>query len=95
VVRYHQINTTREGIMATPKSREELETELEQLRTQLAERTSNGLSFKVSEKGAVSVYGLNQRFPVTLYKSQWERLLSHQDELRAFIKANVSKLTVK
>ncbi|HKV53828.1 MAG TPA: hypothetical protein VJN94_04220 [Candidatus Binataceae bacterium] len=50
--------------------------------------------FKVSEKGAVSVYGLG-RFPVTLYVEQWEKLLSQADELRAFIEANRSQLKTK
>jgi hypothetical protein len=52
------------------------------------------LRFKVSEKGAVSVYGLG-RFPVTLYLEQWENLLSHTDELRQFIEANRAHLKIK
>jgi len=52
------------------------------------------LSFKVSEKGAVSVYGLG-RFPVTLYFEQWSKLLSYADELRAFMEASKSKLKLK
>jgi len=52
------------------------------------------LRFKVSEKGAVSVYGLG-RFPVTLYLEQWDKLLSHADELRAFIEANKGILKTK
>lgn len=54
------------------------------------------ISFKVSDKGGCSVYGLG-RFPVTLYASQWDRLLSDEvnTELRAFIEANRSKFTVK
>jgi hypothetical protein len=55
---------------------------------------SSTLSFKVSEKGAVSVYGLG-RFPVTLYFEQWHKLLAHIDELRAFLEANKSKLKLK
>lgn len=54
----------------------------------------DGVRFKVSEKGAVSVYGMG-RFPVTLYLEQWERLLAHADELREFLKANRSQLKVK
>ena len=54
----------------------------------------SALSFKVSEKGAVSVYGLG-RFPVTLYFEQWSKLFSHIDELRTFIEANKSKLKLK
>ena len=49
---------------------------------------------KVSEKGGVSVYGLG-RFPITLYKEQWAKLLDMADEIRAFIKENDSKLKVK
>ena len=52
------------------------------------------LTAKVSDKGAVSLYGL-QRLPVTLYVGQWERLLAFADELKAFIEANRSKLSVK
>ncbi len=52
------------------------------------------ISFKVSEKAAVSVYGLG-RFPVTLYLEQWETLLAHIGELREFIEANKSRLKTK
>jgi hypothetical protein len=52
------------------------------------------LSLKVSTKGALSLYGLG-RFPVTLYRGQWERLLSAKDELEAFIAANAASLSVK
>jgi hypothetical protein len=49
---------------------------------------------KVSDKGAVSVYGMG-RFPVTLYKEQWLRLLDMAEEIRAFIAANEAKLKAK
>lgn len=52
------------------------------------------LTMKVSDKGALSVYGLG-RFPVTLYRGQWERLLSEADTISAFIAANADRLTVK
>ncbi len=52
------------------------------------------LSMKVSDKGALSVYGLG-RFPVTLYRGQWERLLATADDIKAFITANASLLAVK
>ena len=52
------------------------------------------LNCKVSQKGAVSVYGL-QRMPVTLYMEQWQRLLDFGDELRAFIKENEGQLKRK
>ena len=53
-----------------------------------------GTSLKVSEKGAVSVYGLG-RFPVTLYKEQWTKLLAMADDIKAFIKAHDAQLKTK
>jgi hypothetical protein len=52
------------------------------------------VTFKVSEKGAVSVYGLG-RFPVTLYLGQWTRLFEVIDQLKAFIETNKDQLSVK
>jgi hypothetical protein len=71
----------------------------EELKAKLAELESKQqratvLSFKVSDKGGVSVYGLG-RFPVTLYYEQWIRLLDKAPELREFLEANKSKLKVK
>jgi hypothetical protein len=71
----------------------------EQMAARIAElegRLAKGgsVTFKVSEKGAVSVYGLG-RFPVTLYLEQWNKLLSNAEELKAFIEANRSKLKTK
>jgi hypothetical protein len=60
----------------------------------LKRTASRGMSLKVSEKGGVSVYGLG-RFPVTLYKEQWEKLLDMADELRAFIRENAGSLKTK
>jgi hypothetical protein len=71
--------------------------ELEKLRAEnaaLKKTTERGLSLKVSEKGAVSVYGLG-RFPVTLYKEQWAKLLGMAEEIKAFITVNDSKLKAK
>lgn len=51
-------------------------------------------SMKVSEKGALSVYGLG-RFPVTLYKEQWEKLLGMSDEIRTFIGDHKDRLKTK
>jgi hypothetical protein len=48
----------------------------------------------VSEKGALSIYGMG-RFPVTLYKEQWLRLLDKSDDIREFIAANDSQLKAK
>jgi hypothetical protein len=53
-----------------------------------------GVNMKVSEKGALSLYGLG-RFPVTLYKSQWEKLLNHVEEIRAFLEEHDGELASK
>jgi hypothetical protein len=76
---------------------EDLKTELERLRAEnerLKSQRTRGVSLKVSEKGGVSVYGLG-RFPVTLYKEQWTRLLDMADDIRAFIKEHESQLKIK
>ena len=76
----------------------DIQKELERLRAEnealKASRRSGALTFKVSEKGAVSVYGLG-RFPVTPYQEQWEKLLGMTEELRAFIAANRDRLKRK
>ena len=71
--------------------------ELERLRSEneaLKKGKEKGLSLKVSDKGGVSVYGLG-RFPVTLYKEQWLKLLAMTDEIRNFIEANDDRLKTK
>ena len=73
---------------------EELKAEIEKLKAQKDKARTGELSFKVSEKGAVSVYGLG-RFPVTLYQEQWTRLLGVAEDLKKFIVENSSKLKVK
>jgi len=78
-------------------SDEELKAELERRRREnaaLRRGASSGIRIKVSEKGAVSVYGMG-RFPVTLYKEQWLKLLDMAAEIRAFIAANESQLKAK
>jgi hypothetical protein len=78
-------------------SDEDLRAELERLKAeneQLKSQRGRSVSLKVSEKGGVSVYGLG-RFPVTLYKEQWAKLLDMADEIRAFIKENDSRLKAK
>ena len=75
----------------------ELQPELERLRAEnvaLKARGSKGVSMKVSEKGAVSIYGLG-RFPVTLYQEQWSKLLDMADDIRTFIKENEGQLKKK
>jgi hypothetical protein len=76
---------------------EDIKSELERLRAEnqvLKKTASKGLSLKVSEKGGVSVYGLG-RFPVTLYKEQWNKLLDMEEDIRSFLQANDSKLKSK
>lgn len=76
---------------------EELKNELDRLRAEnqaLKGTRPGGLSFRVSEKGAVSVYGLG-RFPVTLYQEQWEKLLAQAEPLMQFIAANRERLKKK
>ena len=76
---------------------EGLKVELEKLKAEneaLKRTSSRGLSLKVSEKGALSVYGMG-RFPVTLYKEQWIRLLDMADDIRTFIDANQDRLKSK
>ena len=71
--------------------------ELERLRAEndrLKRTQGRGISLKVSEKGGVSVYGMG-RFPVTLYKEQWDKLLDMVEELRAFIRENAAALKTK
>ncbi len=73
------------------------EEELARLRAENAALKAKGpkpMSLKVSDKGGVSVYGLG-RFPVTLYKEQWVRLLDFGDEIRAFLNDNAAKLKTK
>jgi hypothetical protein len=70
-----------------------LEAENKALRDQV-ERKPGQLRLKISEKGGLSVYGLG-RFPVTLYKEQWTRLLEHAEEIKTFLKDNDQKLKAK
>lgn len=60
----------------------------------LAKSKNGRLSLKVSSKGGVSLYGVG-RFPVSLYRSQWERVLGAADEIKAFIEANRADLAEK
>jgi hypothetical protein len=76
---------------------DDLQAELERLRAEnerLKKSSSSRLAMKVSEKGALSVYGMG-RFPVTLYKEQWLKLLAMGEEIKAFIEANEGSLKSK
>jgi hypothetical protein len=79
--------------MAEP-TKEELLARIAELEKQVTTKKTGKLEFRVSEKGAVSVYGLG-RFPVTLYAEQWEKLLSTADELLAFVEQEKQKGTLK
>jgi hypothetical protein len=78
-------------------SDDDLKAEIERLRAendQLKNRSTRGLSLKVSEKGALSLYGVG-RFPVTLYKEQWVKILGMKDEIEAFMEKNAQALKTK
>jgi hypothetical protein len=76
----------------TEPSYEELKAKLAELESK--QQRTGTMSFKVSDKGGVSVYGLG-RFPVTLYYEQWVRLLEKSQDLREFLEENKSKLKLK
>jgi hypothetical protein len=71
-----------------------LEAENKALREQIEQRKTGQLRLKISEKGGLSVYGLG-RFPVTLYKEQWVRLLDYGEEIKKFLQANDQQLKAK
>jgi hypothetical protein len=78
-------------------SEEEMKAEIERLRSEnerLKKPSRGAMSLKVSEKGGLSVYGLG-RFPVTLYREQWEKLLAMSDQIREFIQDNDATLKKK
>jgi len=75
----------------------DMQAELERLRAenaQLKGKDKVGITLKVSEKGALSLYGMG-RFPVTLYKEQWLRVLASASQIEAFIRENDAKLKAK
>ena len=75
----------------------EMQAEIERLRAEneaLKKPARGQMSLKVSEKGGLSVYGLG-RFPVTLYREQWEKLLAMADQIRQFIHDNTHLLKKK
>jgi hypothetical protein len=76
---------------------EDMKAELDKLRAEneaLKRTKEKGLTMKIGEKGGLSVYGLG-RFPVTLYKEQWLRLLAMADDIRSFIDANGDRMKTK
>ena len=78
-------------------SEEDLKAELAKLKAEneaLKKSSARGVSLKVSQKGAVSLYGMG-RFPVTLYKEQWLKILEMTDVIRNFIKDNDAQLKAK
>jgi hypothetical protein len=78
-------------------SDDDLKAEVERLRAEnerLKSQRGRSVALKVSEKGGVSVYGLG-RFPVTLYKEQWAKLLAMSDEIRSFISEHDAELKSK
>jgi hypothetical protein len=79
------------------ESDQDLKAELERLRSEnaaLKKGAATGITMKVSDKGALSIYGMG-RFPVTLYKEQWLKLMDMSDQIRAFIALNDGKLKTK
>jgi hypothetical protein len=84
------------GIRNTMPTEAELQAELERLRAEneALKRPRGQTALKVSEKGALSVYGLG-RFPVTLYREQWEKLLGMAEDIRNFIRENDQLLKKK
>lgn len=93
--------TNKSNAIQTPEQRiAELEQKLaasesEAARLKASNETRNALTLKVSPKGAVSMYGINGRFPVTLYAEQWDRVADHSDQIKAFIAANSGLLGFK
>lgn len=76
---------------------DEMKAELERLRAEnaaLRKGGPKGVSMKVSEKGGLSIYGLG-RFPVTLYKEQWTKLLDMAEEIRTFLREHDAELKTK
>jgi hypothetical protein len=69
---------------------EQMKARIAELEAQVAKKNASRVTLKTTEKGGLSLYGLG-RFPVTLYREQWERLLAHGDE----IKAAIAKLPLK
>ena len=96
-----QLNLTTvqaEGLVSDPELSSDLKAEIDRLRAENAALKKppgkGALTMRVSEKGALSVYGLG-RFPVTLYKDQWEMVLDIQKDIEKFIEDNTDKLKIR
>ena len=90
-------NANAQSILDEMNEIAELEAMAQRLK-ELKAKNKNRLRVKVSQKGAVSIYGLQARFPVTLYAAQWEKLLLELVDtgvLRAFIEENKDQLSYK
>jgi len=87
------------ALLTTPKpsgNPADMQKRIQELEAQLAAKHApQPLKLKVSEKGGVSIYNINARFPVTLYGDQWKRLLDAKDQILAFLEVNASQLSVK
>jgi hypothetical protein len=93
----HEVSTEELDTGQGEMNESEMKAELERLKAenaQLKNKDKGGISLKVSEKGAISLYGMG-RFPVTLYKEQWLRVLESAAEIKAFIHDNEAKQKTK
>lgn len=82
---------------AMAEANEEMQAELERLRAEnegLKARKSQEMRLQVSQKGAVSLYGI-RRFPITFYADEWDTILGMADEVRAFISQHQTELKRK
>jgi hypothetical protein len=80
--------------MASDNDPTKLQKELDEARALLLAFQTQGTTIKRSAKGGVSVYGIN-RYPVTLYRSQWLKLLSMAPSILAFIEEHAADLPLK
>ncbi len=77
-----------------PASQQALQARIAELEAALVAKKQPKITLKVSGKGALSLYGLG-RFPITLYREQWEAVLAKAPDIKAFIEAHASSLKTK